>query len=346
MKKLARVASLLLAITTILTATTVHAASNGLGVTPRRDFTVQPGKSVSDTLYIQNLSLSQDLQVDVKMIDFGAANETGTPALQLGDNTPLTPWSLKPFTKLPASTTIAAGKSANVPITISIPANQGAGSYYSAIEYTAVNPQTKARLNIAASTASLLFVTVPGNAKEQLSLKQFGAWQSNTNKDGNGVFSGMFVSGSPKEFAYRLENGGNIAEQPSGSMIIKNMFGRTVKEIQDANPKKQLVLLGQTRRIQVCANTSVLDSKDPNGQQAQQSTCDDPGLLPGRYTAEIALFYGINGSNTQEIIGKATFWYMPWWFLILVVVVILFIVGMTFLIRRAFGNRRPTKYRR
>ncbi len=185
MKTLARVASLLIAAITILTVSTAHAASNGLGVTPRRDFTIQPGKSVTDTLYISNLSLNQDLQVSLKVLDFGAANETGTPALQLGDNPPQTPWSLRPFVKLTGATKIAAGKSANVPITISIPASQGAGSYYSAIEYTAVNPETKERVNIAASTASLLFVTVPGDAKEQLAMKQFGAWISNANKDGN-----------------------------------------------------------------------------------------------------------------------------------------------------------------
>jgi len=345
MKTLARVVSLLIAAITLLTVSTVHAASNGLGVTPRRDFTIQPGKSVTDTLYISNLSLNQDLQVNLRAVDFGAANETGTPALQLGDNPPQTPWSIKPFIKLTSNTKIAAGKSANVPITIGIPANQGAGSYYSAIEYTAVNPETKERVNIAASTASLIFVTVPGDAKEQLTMKQFGAWLSNANKDGNGVFSSMFMSTAPKEFAYRLQNTGNIAEQPSGSMVIKNMFGRTVKEVQDANPRKQLVLIGQTRRIQVCAKTSVLESKDPNGQQTQQSVCDDPGLLPGRYTAQIALFYGINGSSSQEIAAKTSFWYLPWWSLVALGVVILIIVGLIWLIRRAFNGRR-TKYRR
>jgi len=346
MKRFARVLSLGVAVLTVFAvAATTHAASNGLGITPRRDFTIQPGKSVTDTLYIQNLSLNQDLQVDLKVIDFGAANETGTPALQLGDNAPQTAWSLKPFIKLTQGTKIAAGKSANIPITIAIPANQGAGSYYSAIQYTAVNPETKERVNIAASTASLLFVTVPGEADERMALKQFGAWQTTDQQSLDGYFSSWYFGGAPKELAYRLQNSGNIAEQPSGSMLIKNMFGHTVKEIQDANPKKQLVLLGQTRRIQVCMKTSVLESKDPSGQQTQQSVCDDPGLLPGRYTAEVALFYGLNGNNTQELTAKTTFWYLPWWSLVLLGIVILLIVGLVFLIRRAFSNR-GRRYRR
>lgn len=346
MKKLARLIPVLIATVTFLTiSATTHAASNGLGVTPRRDFTVAPGKSVTDTLYISNLSLNQELQVDISILDFSAANETGTPSLQLDTKAPQTPWSLRPFAKLPPSVKVAPGKSVNIPITITIPAGQGAGSYYGAVQYTAVNPETKERVNISAATASLVFVTVPGDARELLTLKQFGAWQSNANNDGNGSFNSFFLGSTPKEFAYRLENKGNIAEQPSGSMVIKNIFGNTVKEIQDANPKKQLVLIGQTRRIQVCMKTSVLESKDPNGQQTQQSVCDNPGLLPGRYTAEMVLFYGINGNNSQEVSSKTTFWYIPWWSIILLGVVILIIVGLVWLIRRAFGGRR-TKYRR
>lgn len=345
MRNIARVIALTVACITLFTVSSAQALSNGLGVTPRRDFTVQPGKSVSDTLYISNLSLNQDLQVDISIIDFAAANETGAPALQLGDKTPATPWSLKSFMKVPQSVKIGAGKSANVPITIAIPANQGAGSYYSAVRYTAVNPETKEKVTIAASTASLVFVTVPGEAKEQLLLKQFGSWQSKQDLSG-GVYRSLFIDSTPKEFAYRLENKGNIAEQPSGSLIVKNMFGNTVREVQDVNPKKQLVLLGQTRRLQVCIKTSVLNSKDPNGQQAEQNVCDNPGLLPGRYTAEIALFYGLNGNSTQELTAKTSFWYIPVWSIIVAAVSILFIAGLIWLIYRAFTNRGGRRYRR
>jgi hypothetical protein len=318
-------------------ASTSAQSSNGLGVSPRKDYTVQPGQTVSDTLYISNLSLRQDLLVNIRLVDFSAQDETGAPALHLEDNAPNTPWSLKPFAKVQKSVRIAAGKSANVPISVTMPAGQGAGSYYSAIEYTAQNPETKERVTISASTASLVFVTVPGQTKEQLALKQFGAYETKT--DGiTGAFKGAFFGASPKEFAYRLENGGNVAERPSGSLIVKDIFGRTVKEIEDANPKKQLVLIGQTRRIQLCMKSSVLESKAPSGQNEKQNACDSPGLWPGRYTAEVALYYGLNGNSTQEIRATATFWYLPWWSIVLLVVIILIIVGLIWLIRRAFTN--------
>src|SRR5690349_3560774 len=142
MKQIARVMALLATVAVLLAAPGARAESNGLGISPRKDYTVQPGKSVSDTLYIRNLSLNQNLQVSIRIVDFGAANETGTPALHLGENDPQTPWSLKPFVKVQSSVKVAAGKSVNIPITVTVPGNQGAGSYYSAIEYTAQNPET------------------------------------------------------------------------------------------------------------------------------------------------------------------------------------------------------------
>lgn len=347
MKKIARVVSLLLATITLVTVSSVSAQqSNGLGISPRKDYTVQPGKTIKDTLYIRNLSLNQDLQVDIRVVDFGAANETGAPALQLGDNQPPTPWSLKPFIKVQEDVKIAAGKSANIPVTITIPESQGAGSYYSAVEYTAKNPLTKEKMNVAASAVTLAFVTVPGETKEKLDLQQFGMFVANQKDDTKGEFKSFYLGSVPKEFAYRLKNTGNIAEMPTGSLVIKNIFGATVKEVTDANPKKQLVLIGQTRRIQACLKTSVLDSKDPSAAQAQaqNASCDDPGLLPGRYTAQIALYYGLNGNTSQEILASASFWYIPWWSVAVLAVFIFLTVLIGWLIRRAFSGRR-TRYR-
>jgi hypothetical protein len=346
MKNVGRALSLIMAAVTLLTITNVQAqSSNGLGITPRKDYTVQPGRTVNDTLYISNLSLRQDLLVNIRLIEFGAKDETGTPALQLDNNSPQPPWSLKPFIKVQNNVRVDAGKSANIPVSVTIPAGQGAGSYYSAIEYTAQNPETKERVNIAASTVSLVFVTVPGNTKEHLSLKQFGAWSSDSTGL-SGTFVGASFGAAPKEFAYRLENSGNVAERPSGSIVVKNMFGRTVREIEDANPKKQLVLIDQTRRIQVCMKASVLESKAPNGQTEKQMTCDDPGLWPGRYTAQMALYYGLNGNSTQEIIGTTSFWYLPWWSFVILGVVIAIIAGLVWLIRRAFNGGGSRRYRR
>lgn len=351
MRKVTRALSAVLAAIILLGVTGTQAqqrSSNGLGVSPRKDYTIQPGQTISDTLYISNLSLRQDLLVGIRLVEFGAKDESGTPQLDLNEDVPTPPWSLKPFVKVATNIKVDAGKSTNVPISITMPQGQGAGSYYSAIEYTAQNPETKEKVNISASTVSLVFVNVPGTTKEQLSLKQFGAYASNA--DGvTGNFVALSFGAAPKEFAYRLENSGNVAERPSGSIVVRNMFGRTVKEIVDANPKKQLVLIGQTRRVQVCMQSSVLESKAPNGGQAtdaKQTICEDPGLWPGRYTAQMALYYGLNGNTTQEIAASTSFWYLPWWSLVALGIIILIVVGLIWLVRRAFGGGSRRRYRR
>jgi len=280
----------------------------------------------------------------VRVVDFRAQDETGTPALDLAANAEETPWSLKPFLKITNTINVPAGKSTYVPFTISVPSGQGAGSYYSAIEYVAQNAQQQQRLNIAASSASLIFVTVPGKANEQLVFKQFGAFVPNS--DGQtGSFKSFFAGTSPKELAYRLQNNGNIAENPQGSILIKNIFGKTVKTITKANPKNQLALRGQLRRFEVCIKEGQETTTASNGQPTAKSVCKSPGLWPGRYTAELAVFYGLNGSNTQEITATASFWYLPLWFVIVVLILVAAIAfGIWYLLHR--GKKRPSLKRR
>ena len=54
----------------------VSAASNSLGVNPRRDYTIKAGDKVSGTLSVSNLSKTDDLVINIDVIDFGAKNET------------------------------------------------------------------------------------------------------------------------------------------------------------------------------------------------------------------------------------------------------------------------------
>src|ERR1041384_1827019 len=88
MKKMLRILALLLAVVSFTAVAPVHAQSNGIGITPRKDYTVKPGEKVSDQLFISNLSQTQNLRVSIRVIDFKAQGETGTPALLLQKNAP------------------------------------------------------------------------------------------------------------------------------------------------------------------------------------------------------------------------------------------------------------------
>ncbi len=322
----------------------VSGQSNALAIQPRKDYSLRPGESVDDTLTVTNRNNEETLNLQLKIVDFQAQDETGTPQL-MRDSTERTAWSLKNFIDMPQQVTVNPGETIRVPITISIPNDVGAGSYYSAIEYAATGPTAEDRVNISASGVSLVFVKVPGQAKQQLTFMQFGAFVPDATGSG-GSFKGLYFGERPRVLAYRLKNDGNIAEQPNASIIVKNFSGKTIYTVADANPKDQLALRGQTRRFDACINPEDITQTTESGADINAVVCGDTNLSPGRYTAELSVLYGENGSETREINARTTFWYLPWWFVGLIVVGLGILAGIVVYIVRRVKDVRGRKTRR
>lgn len=324
-----------LAVTVLATsgAPRVYAQSTGLAITPRYDVNIDAGNEQSGTLYVSNLNKNVPLKARLMVIDFQSKGETGTPALNLDETANPTPWSLRPFLSLPETITVDPGAEQYVPFTIKIPANQGAGTYYSAIRYVSENEANGGNVAISASGATLMFITVPGRATELMHLKKFGAYNLKDDQE-IGKYQSLFVSQQPKRLAFHAENVGNVAENPRGSVIIKNIFGKTVKTIDNINPKNNLALI-QERRFDICLNPKDKEVNE-DGRKTRIETCESIGLWPGMYTATLSAYYGINGSNTQEIATKATFWYLPAWSLAVIAVIIALIAFVVYKVRRSF----------
>lgn len=320
------------------------AAANSIGVNPRRDFTINSGEKIQNTLFVNNIDREEPLTVKFELIDFKPQNETGTPSLML-KNKEQTRWSLKQYLSLPDQVEIPAGKSKDVPFTISIPKNVGAGSYYSAIRYTAVNPETGENLRLTSSAVTLMFVRVPGETRSSLTLQDFGAFVPNTELT-DGAFNTFFGATKPQYLSFRLKNNGNVAEQPTGSILIKDIFGNEFQTIENANPQKKLVLIEQTRRVDVCMNEERKQIKNPEtGADTEDIKCNYPDLKPGRYTAQLGLVYGDNGNAAQEVRAVSTFWYLPAWFIGVVVAGLALIAFLAWRVVRAIKNRGGHKYR-
>lgn len=347
MKKIIRVFAVMAVIAGLLITQIgqVSSQSNALAISPRKDYTLEPGESVDDTLTVTNRNDDEELNLKLTVVDFEAQDESGTPKL-MRNSTDRTAWSIKNFVEMPQQVTISPGETVRIPIKISIPKDTGAGSYYSAIEYAATGNTSEEQVNIAASGVSLVFVTVPGQAKQQLTLLQFGAFVPSENgKDGS--FKGIYFSEKPKVLAYRLKNDGNIAEQPNAFILVKDFKGNVVYEIKDANQKDQLALRGQTRRFDACINPEDINQTTAEGTDITAITCGDTSkITPGRYTAEISVVYGSNGNETRELTSKATFWYLPWWFVGLIVLGLALLVGVGFYIYRRIESYRGRKTRR
>lgn len=312
---------------------TASAQSNGsasLSIAPKKNYIIDPGKSISDKLTIRNADTLRPLELNVRIIDFTFTDDGGTPKLMLDENAPQTTWSMKNFISIPNTVTIPAGGAKTLDMKVSIPKNQGAGSYYSAIVYS-TGAASGGNVGLSASGVTLVFANVPGQVKEDLKLEKFGAYNATTSKY-------AFITGDePQNMAYTLKNNGNVAEAPVGSITLKDMFGREYA-ISNVNPNGSLALIGQSRTYTACIKLA--DEKvEVAGQDSRVKTCTSAGLWPGYYSAKLDLFYGQNGNLTQEITGTASFWYLPLWFVILSIVLLLILAFVIWRIVRWFREK-------
>lgn len=309
--------------------------SASLSIAPRKDYVIEPGKSVDDTLIIRNLDPSDPLNLSLRVIDFTYTGNGGTPKLMLDPNAPQTTWSLKPFLTVPKTVSIAPGTSKSVKMSVAIPAGHGAGSYYSAILYSS-GASNGGNVGLSASGVTLVFTQIPGKVNENLDLKKFGAYMGTTTGDLSGYTS--FTTTKPQMLAYTLKNNGNVTEAPVGSINLKDMWGHKTS-IDEINPNKSLALIGQTRTFTTCIQRKDQDV-EVAGSTAKSIVCQNPTMWPGLYTATLDAFYGQNGNNTQEIVKTIHFWYMPAWAIVIVIVILLVIAYYIWRLKRAIGRMK------
>lgn len=307
-------------------------SSSALSIVPKKNYTIESGKSVKDTLLIRNLDEKETLSLTLRVVDFTYNNDGGTPKLMLAEDAPQTTWSAKPFIKLPKTVSIEPKKSASVDMNVAIPAGHGAGSYYSAIVYSAGTPE-EGNVGVSASGVTLAFINVPGEVKEDLKLEKFGAYfPKNSKKEAGFTF---FATEDPKHIGYTLKNNGNVTEAPVGTITVKPLFGKD-KTISNINPNQSLALIGQSRTYTACV-TPKLQEVSLGGSTTKTTECTDSGLWPGFYRLSLDMFYGQNGNKTQDLQGSSWFIYMPVW-AIIVLILLLLVIG--FFGYRAYNSVR------
>jgi hypothetical protein len=292
--------------------------SASLSITPKKNYVIEPGKSVDDTLVIRNLDTTQNLTMNLRVVDFTFTDNGGTPKLFLAEDAAQTTWSLKPYLTVPQTVTVGPSSSKTLKMNVKIPANHGAGSYYSAIVYS-TGASEGGNVGLSASGVTLVFTTIPGKVTEDLKLKKLGVYDDSA----KGALSGYkyLIDKQPETIGYTLENKGNVTEAPVGSIKLKGWFGKEYS-IDNVNPSSSLALIGQTRTYTACIKLAPKDVS-LGGSTTTTNTCVDPGLWPGHYKVSIDVFYGQNGNNTQEVTGTAAFWYLPLWFVVTFFVILL-----------------------
>jgi hypothetical protein len=323
MKKISNVL-LFISFTVLLTLTPVNgvlaatntssSGPNGYRLYPvRTDLVLNKGSTDIVTVYIQNATSDvENLQTVVD--DFEApTNETGNPALLLNGATAPS-HSLKQFaTVLNPKFTLQPNQQEAVNVEIKIPPNAESGGYYGAVRFAPIGPGGNKNVNLSASVASLILLTVPGNLIQRVYVSGFGVAQGNST-----VTHAFFFSNKNLNAIVRFKNIGNVQEEPFGKILLKK--GTTVLSsvgVNTANPPGNVL---------------------PDSIRAFSAKLTKVGWF-GKYTIEGNFGYGNKG---QLLMAQASFYVIPIAVIIITLLIILFILFLIFGLPRLIRayNRR------
>lgn len=206
------------------------------------DLSGQRGETIKDTIaVINNGSAEQTYYLGTLKFIPG---ESSTPSFIPfeTDHSGLPEWIAFPVKIV----TIPANTKVDVPFTVTIPQDVPSGTVYGAITVSTTPSDVVAAngATIEAKMASLLFVTVEGETVEKLALLDFAS--------SNGADGPFDLA---RQFAFRLQNQGNVAIVPTGTVTLTDAFGRVVAT-QTVNEEASRVLPLTTRSFSGTVGTN------------------------------------------------------------------------------------------
>lgn len=284
---------------------------NGLRVSPVvTNLTINPGETQAVTVNVQNVT-SAPVTLQALVNDFVAApnSETGEPALLLNPNDYAPTHSLKRYIAPLPNITLQPNESKAVRVNITIPKGTSGGGYFGAVRFAPASAANGGNVTLSASVASLILVRVPGNFKEQLNIASIDIRQGANNSP-----RVVFVNGKDLVAVVRLQNVGDVQEQPFGKLLLKQGNSTLASyELNDATPRGN-VLPGSVRAFTI--------------------KLDKVGVF-GKYTVSGSFGYGTSG---QVVSGQTTFYVIPVVWLVVIVALIalalFFVFGFPRLRRR------------
>lgn len=278
-------------------AETVNNSTNTLKLSPvRSDIEAKPGSTVTVDATITNLT-NTAIAVRPVLNDFIAGDERGTPSLILDENQYAPTHSLKRFMEPLSDITVPANDAKIVQVVINVPDTAQAGGYFGAVRFAPVTTDGSGQVNMSASAASIILLTVPGEFVEQLSLTEMNIQQ-------NGVTKTNFRSSNDLQATVRFENKGNIQLGPFGKVSVTS-GDKVVYEadFNNSNPR-EMVLPDSARRWDV--------------------PLKNIGNF-GKYTVSATFTYG---TKNQSIEVTKSFWVIPWNIILWSVAGVLLLVGI------------------
>ena len=275
--------------------------ANTLKVSPvRTDTEIQPGESKGVPVTVTNLTGGAISIVPITN-DFVAGDDRGTPALILDADKYAPSHSLKRFMGPLPNFTIPAKQSKTINVVITVPITAQAGGYFGAIRFAPSDPDGGGQVNLSASVASLILLTVPGDTIEKLDLKNFDIQQ----KGANGNF---FNTPTDLQTSFSFENQGNLQIGPFGILSVKQGDKVVYQTTFNDQTPRDVILPDSTRRWEV--------------------PLEDIGTF-GHYDVVATFTYG---TKNQTIEVTKSFWVIPTWLIITAIATVVGLLLLTALI--------------
>jgi len=219
----------------------VSSPTQGLQISPAViEINAQPGQTINFQLKLTDIS-GGALNARMSVNDFRAKNEYGDPEIIL-DPSETTQYSMRQWVGPQPDVKLSSQQTKIFNMTIAVPKDAEPGGHYAIIRFTGQqdNPGGGAKVAQAASVGTLILVRIGGNISESLRFVDFYTAK-------HGQRQSLFYNG-PISFTERLRNEGSVHEKPTGQVVIKNLFNKTVATFE-VNPGLHNVLPGSVRRF-------------------------------------------------------------------------------------------------
>jgi len=272
----------------------VFAQATGITISPLTfELTANPGDTLSNTIKIYNPT-DNATSIKIETEDFHPIGETGQVVVE--PEVEMT-YSLKRWVKTePTEFTLEPRESKFVDFTIEVPENAEPGGKYGSVlaSTTGVIGEKITGAALAQKVGALLLLTVAGEVKEELAIREF--------------IAPSFLEYGPVPFTIRFENKGTVHLRPRGFVTITNWWG---KKVADVEFPQLNVIPGAIRKI--------------------ETEWQNKWLL-GKYTAMIVGSYGT--ANLPFNPPVLIFWVFPWKLALGILIVLMLVFTFFYKTRR------------
>lgn len=261
---------------------------SGITISPITfELTANPGDTISNKVKIYNPT-NRIISIKVEAEDFKAVGEEGK-VVTTSETDEDTSYSLRKWIKLiPNEFTLEPGSEKIVDFIIKVPENAEPGGKYGSIlaGITSSVLEKGSGASVVTKTGALVLLMVSGDLKEKIIVDDFSA--------------PSFSEYGPVPFEIKFENKGTVHVKPRGFVVITDLFGRKVADIEFTQKN---VIPGAIRK-----NEANWDTK----------------WLFGKYTAALVGNYGTGNIPFESSV--ITFWVLPWKLMLGVLTILLIFI--------------------